>query len=43
MARVLRIECPGALYHVTSRENAKQKIFRNDRDGKGFLNPQLGH
>ncbi len=38
MARPLRIEYPGALYHVTSRGNAKQKIFRNDRDRKDFLN-----
>ncbi len=37
MARPLRIEYPGALYHVTSRGNAKQKIFRNDRDRKIFL------
>jgi REP element-mobilizing transposase RayT len=37
MARPLRIEYPGALYHVTSRGNAKQKIFRNDRDRKTFL------
>ncbi len=34
MARPLRIEYPGALYHVTSRGNAKQKIFKNDRDRK---------
>ena len=38
MARPLRIEYPGALYHVTSRGNAKQKIFKNDRDRKDFLN-----
>jgi len=37
MARPLRIEYPGALYHVTSRGNAKQNIFTNDRDRKGFL------
>ncbi len=27
MARPLRIEFPGALYHVTSRGNASQAIF----------------
>ena len=28
MARPLRIEFPGAVYHVTSRGNARQKIDR---------------
>jgi hypothetical protein len=28
MARPLRIEFPGAVYHVTSRGNARQKIYR---------------
>ncbi|MDD5006950.1 MAG: transposase [Syntrophorhabdaceae bacterium] len=37
MARPLRIEYPGALYHVTSRGNAKRKIFRNDIDRMYFL------
>lgn len=37
MARPLRIEYPGALYHVTSRGNAKKKIFRNDIDRNNFL------
>lgn len=37
MARPLRIEYPGALYHVTSRGNAKQNIFLSDRDRKVFL------
>jgi hypothetical protein len=32
MARPLRIEYPGAGYHVTSRGNARQPIFRDDRD-----------
>jgi len=27
MARPLRIEFPGAVYHVTSRGNARQAIF----------------
>jgi REP element-mobilizing transposase RayT len=32
MARPLRIEYPGACYHITSRGNAKQAIFRDDAD-----------
>jgi putative transposase len=37
MARPLRIEYPGAVYHVTSRGNAGQAIFRDDEDRKTFL------
>ena len=37
MARPLRIEYPGALYHVTSRGNARQKIFRTDKDRRYFI------
>jgi putative transposase len=37
MARLLRIEYPGALYHVTSRGNAKAKIYVDDSDHKAFL------
>ncbi|HXH37108.1 MAG TPA: addiction module toxin RelE, partial [Thermoanaerobaculia bacterium] len=37
MARPLRIEFPGALYHVTSRGNERRSIFRSDRDRKAFL------
>jgi len=32
MARPLRIEFPGAVYHVTSRGNARQDIVTDDRD-----------
>ena len=32
MARQLRIEYPGAIYHVTVRGNAQQNIFQNDKD-----------
>ena len=32
MARPLRIEFPGAVYHVTSRGNARQDIVADDRD-----------
>ena len=28
MARPLRIEFPGAVYHVTARGNARQNIYR---------------
>ena len=38
MARPLRLEFPGALYHITSRGNAKQEIFLNDDDRTSFLN-----
>jgi REP element-mobilizing transposase RayT len=37
MARPLRIEYDGALYHVTSRGNERKPIFKNDSDRKLFL------
>lgn len=37
MARPLRIEYPGALYHVTSRGNSQSNIFITDTDRPGFL------
>ena len=37
MARPLRIEYPGAIYHVTSRGNARQNIFLDDDDKVLFL------
>ena len=37
MARPLRIQFPGAFYHVTSRGNERKAIFRNDRDKGKFL------
>ena len=37
MSRPLRIEFPGAVYHVTSRGNARQKIYREDYDREQFL------
>jgi len=37
MARKPRIEFPGALYHVFSRGNNKQQVFKSDRDYKAFL------
>ena len=37
MSRPLRLQFPGAVYHVTSRGNARQAIFADDRDRKRFL------
>jgi len=37
MTRPLRIEFPGAIYHVTSRGNARRKIFLDDEDRQAFL------
>ena len=38
MTRPLRIEFEGALYHITSRGNARQKIFQDKADRYLFLN-----
>lgn len=37
MARPLRIEYPGAIFHVTSRGNARRKVFLDDEDRVSFL------
>jgi len=37
MARPLRLEFPGAVYHVTSRGNARQAIFLDKDDRESFL------
>ena len=37
MARPLRLQYPGACYHVTSRGNEKKPIFRNQKDREKFL------
>jgi hypothetical protein len=37
MSRPLRLQYEGAVYHLTSRGNARQKIFWNDDDRKLFL------
>ena len=37
MARALRIEYDGALYHVTSRGNERKAVFRDDTDREKFL------
>ncbi len=37
MAKPLRIEYPGAYYHVMSRGNRQENIFKNDYDREKFL------
>ncbi|MDY6949868.1 MAG: transposase [Thermodesulfobacteriota bacterium] len=37
MARALRIEYPGAFYHVIHRGNAGEEIFRSKRDRERLL------
>ena len=37
MARPLRIEFPGAVYHVTSRGDRREPIFVDDEDRLGLL------
>jgi len=37
VSRPLRIEYPGAFYHVTSRGNERRTVFQNNRDREKFL------
>ena len=37
MARPLRIEYAGAIYHITSRGNERKSIFQEERDHELFL------
>lgn len=37
MARPLRLQYPGALYHVTARGNERKPTFRSDKDRETFL------
>jgi len=37
MARPLRLEFPGALYHVTARGDGREDIYRSDGDRRLFL------
>ena len=37
MTRPLRLEFPGALYHVTSRGNRRNPIFQDDADRRAWL------
>ena len=37
MARKLRIQFPGAIYHIMSRGDRREDIFRDDNDRESFL------
>jgi putative transposase len=37
MARKLRVEYPGAIYHVLNRGDRREAIFRDDQDRQAFL------
>jgi putative transposase len=37
MARKLRIQFPGAIYHVMNRGDQQEAIFRDDADRRGFI------
>jgi REP element-mobilizing transposase RayT len=37
MSRPLRLEYPGAVWHVTSRGNDRREVFRDDADRERFL------
>ena len=37
MARPLRIEYPGAFYHITSRGNERKAVFKSERDREKLL------
>jgi len=43
MSRPLRIEFPGALYHVTSRGDRREDIFADDMDKARLLAGGAGH
>ena len=37
MTRPVRIEYPGAIYHLMSRGDRREPIFRDDEDRRAFL------
>jgi REP element-mobilizing transposase RayT len=37
MPRQLRLECPGAMYHVMSRGDRREQIFLDDADRHDFI------
>ena len=37
MARPLRVEYPGAVYHIITRGNNREKVFKDDQDRKTYL------
>jgi hypothetical protein len=46
MARKLRVEYPGAIYHVLNREDRREPIFKDDAneraDGRGAERAETG-
>jgi hypothetical protein len=42
MARQLRVEFHDALYHVLSRGNERNPIFKNDSDRQLFIKGEIG-
>jgi len=42
MARPLRLQFSGALYHVTARGNERKPIFRDERDRPAQVRKHLG-
>ncbi len=38
MARPLRLEYPGGLYHVIARGNERKAVFRDDSDRNDYPN-----
>lgn len=42
MARPLRVELPGALYHVTARGNERKPVYRDAEDRGRFLERLAG-
>ena len=39
MARSLRVQYPGAIYHVLNRSDRRELIFRADHERQRFLDP----
>ena len=37
MARELRMEYPGAIYHIMNRGDRREAVFRDDQDRKVFI------
>ena len=37
MARKLRVEYPGAIYHLMNRGDRRERIFKDDEDRQGFV------
>jgi hypothetical protein len=38
MARKIRVEYPGAIYHVMNRGDRREALFKDDEDRQRFLN-----